>query len=478
MSRFLQLVAHLLTGAVDVRVVLGEATGPGHAVDDAGLLQPVHGAELEQPQRQFPVRPAARVEDQVVHRAVHRLQVVVLALLADLAVRPALLVQVHGRVHAVGVPVQVARGLEQLRLGDVRRVDELVPVLDVPLARVVLHHLAQHAALGVEDREAGADLVGEAEQVELGAQLAVVALGGLLKTGQVSLHGVAGVPRGAVDALQLRVLLAPPPVRRRNAHQLEVAQIPRGRNMRTATEVLPRHAVVTPDVVVDRQLAGADLDGCALGGVGRGGALDPDQFQLVRLVGQLCARVVVRDHPAAEPLPLLDDLLHLLLELGQILRGERGGHVEVVVEAVLDRRADAELGVREQVLDGLREDVRGRVPDDRQTLVGRRLHRLDLVAVGDHPGQVAQLPVDLGGDGGAVLTEDLGEQLPDGRRLGHAPLSLALDADQMDLDFRHVHSSGTPVRRARSVTPQMVSTPPRCPFGPSTGGPDPDESQG
>ena len=55
----LQLAAHLLAGAEDVRVVLGQAAGPGQPVHDAGLLVPVHGAELEQPQRQLAVGPAA-----------------------------------------------------------------------------------------------------------------------------------------------------------------------------------------------------------------------------------------------------------------------------------------------------------------------------------------------------------------------------------------------------------------------------------
>ncbi|MPM33813.1 hypothetical protein SDC9_80394 [bioreactor metagenome] len=50
-----QLVLHLLAGAVDVRVVLGEAAGPGEAVHDTGLLVAVHRAELEQPQRQLAV---------------------------------------------------------------------------------------------------------------------------------------------------------------------------------------------------------------------------------------------------------------------------------------------------------------------------------------------------------------------------------------------------------------------------------------
>ena len=120
------LALHLLVGAVDVRVVLGEAAGAGEAVDHPGLLVAVDGAELEQPQRQLPVRPAARPEDQVVHRAVHRLEVVVLPGLAQLPVGAVLGVELHGRVHALGVPGQVAGGLEQLGLGDVRGVDELV----------------------------------------------------------------------------------------------------------------------------------------------------------------------------------------------------------------------------------------------------------------------------------------------------------------------------------------------------------------
>ena len=55
------------------------------------------------------------------------------------------------------------------------------------------------------------------------------------------------------------------------------------------------------------------------------------------------------DDPAGEPLAGLDDLAHALVEVGQVLRGERPGDVEVVVEAVPDRRSDAQLGVRERL---------------------------------------------------------------------------------------------------------------------------------
>ncbi len=153
----------------------------------------------------------------------------------------------------------MAGGLEQALLGDVRGGDEQEALLLVPLPDVVLHHPPDDPALGVEDGQARADLVGEGEQVELGAQLAVVALLRLREPVQVVLERVAGLPRGAVDALQLRVLLAPPPVGGGDPHQLERRDVPGRRHVRTAAQVLPRQRAVLAQVVVDGQLAAADL---------------------------------------------------------------------------------------------------------------------------------------------------------------------------------------------------------------------------
>ena len=146
----------------------------------------------------------------------------------------------------------------------------------------------------------------EGEQVQLGAELAVVALLGLLEELQVRLELVLGRPRGAVDALELRVLLAAAPVRGGDAHQLERRDDPGGRQVRAAAQVLPAQlAGLGVEVVVDGQLAAAHLDVGAVGGVG-GGALEADQLQLVRLVGQLLAGLLVGDDPAGEALaPLL-----------------------------------------------------------------------------------------------------------------------------------------------------------------------------
>ena len=135
-----------------MRVVLRHTAHPGQAVHHAGLLVAVDGAELEQPQRKFAVGPTARPVDQVMHRAVHRLEVVVLPRLADGAVLVELRVDVHRRKHALGVPLEVARGDVELLLGDVRGVDELVSGLGVLAPRIVLQLGAHNATLGMENR--------------------------------------------------------------------------------------------------------------------------------------------------------------------------------------------------------------------------------------------------------------------------------------------------------------------------------------
>ncbi len=229
LERALQLGDDLLARAEDVRVVLRHAAHARQPVHHSRLLVAVHRPELEQSQRQLAVRAHVAAVDQDVERAVHRLEVVVGAA-----------VELHRRVHAVGEPVEVPGDLEEVRLGDVRRVDELVAGFLVPAARVVLHHAADRAALRVEHGEAGADLVGEREEVELLAELAVVALLRLFDAVEVLLERGLRLPRGAVDALQHRALLVAAPVRARDLGELEraealrwTARAARGRGRRT-----------------------------------------------------------------------------------------------------------------------------------------------------------------------------------------------------------------------------------------------------
>lgn len=253
----------------------------------------------------------------------------------------------------------------------------------------------------MEDGEAGADLLRDGEQVELAAELAVVALLGLGEELQVRLELLLGGPGGAVDALEHRVLLAAAPVGGRVAHQLERRDVPGGGQVGTAAEVLPGHlAGLGVDVVVDRQLTGADLDVRAV--VVRGGALEADQLQLVRLVGEFLAGGLVGHHAAGEALAALLDLLHLLLDGLEILGREGLLHVEVVVEAVPHRRADAQLGLGEQLLHGLGHHMRGGVAQDVEAVLGGDLDALDGLAVLDLVREVLEFAVHPGGDDRAL----------------------------------------------------------------------------
>ena len=310
----------------------------------------------------------------------------------------------------------------------------------------------------MEDREAGAELVGEAEQVELLAEPAVVAPLRLLDPVQVGLEALLRRPGGAVDALQLLVLLVTAPVGGGAAHQPERRDALGGGQVRAAAEVLPGQRPVALEVVVDRQAALADLDARTLGGVTCGG-LEADELELVRLVGQLVACVVVGDLAAVELLALLDDLAHPRLDGLQVVRGERLRHVEVVVEAVGDRRPDAELRLREQLLHGLGHDVGGGVPQDVEAVGRVDGDRLDGVAVAQLVGEVAELAADAGGDDVRLV----GEQLP----------GLGSRVD------RSIHRTG-PRRRSGTRHTSFSTTRPtngafclRPPYGRVRGGPRP-----
>jgi len=175
--------------------------------------------------------------------------------------------------------------------------------------------------------------------------------------------------------------------------------------VRAAAEVLPdRLPRLRVHVVVDGQLAAAHLDVLIVAAVG-GGALEADQLELVRLAGELGARLVVGDDPTHETLARADDPRHLLVEGLEVLRGERLGDIEVVVEPVGDGRADPELGLGVDRLHRLREHVRGGVAQDVEAVGRVDRDRLDDVGRSDGRREVLQFAVDAHRDNGTVGEE-------------------------------------------------------------------------
>ena len=229
------LVEDLVLGAEDVAVVLREAAHPHDPVQRAARLVAMALAELAVADRQVAVAAQVRLEDQHVARAVHRLERV-LALLR------------LGREHVLAVVLPVARLLPQALVEDLRALDLLVAGVAVDVAHVPLDRLPERPALRVPEDDARRDLV-DVEQVELAAELAMVALLGLLEHVQVLLQLVLRRPRRAVDALQHLVLRVAAPVRAGDLHQLEVLELARARHVRAAAEVFERALAVERDVL-------------------------------------------------------------------------------------------------------------------------------------------------------------------------------------------------------------------------------------
>ncbi len=371
------LAVGLLGGAEDVGVVLGEAADAEQAVEGAGPLVAVDGAQLEQPQRQLAVAAHPAAVDQAVHRAVHGLRVV------------GPVVQLHRRVHRVLVPIEVAGGLEEVGLGQVRGEHELVPAGRVAGPAVVLHQLADHPALRVPHGQAAAELGRERDEVQLRGQAAVVALLGLLQAVEVLRQRGLVLPCRAVDALEHRALLVPAPVRAGHLHQLERTEAPGARDVRAPAQVDELRGVA---VDADGG-AGGDL---AASASSASASCDPlDDLPLVRLVGEELQGGLRLQLVADEGLVGGDDLAHAGLDGGQVVVGEGlpVRQVEVVVEAVVDGRADRELGPGVELGDRLGHDVRGRVAQDVAAGVGVGGDDRHVRAVVERPAEVPLVAV-------------------------------------------------------------------------------------
>ena len=397
------LVRCLLLRHIRVGVVLANHAHAGQALQHAGLLVTVHGAELEETQRQLTVRAATRTVNLVVHRAVHGLQTVMTV------------IQLHGREHAVRIVRKVTGSVEQVFLRNVRGADVLETLLNVAGTHVVFHLALNHAALRVNHRQAGTNVLREGEQIQLTAQATVVAALRLSDALLVRHQLVLSRPCGTVNTLQHGVLLRTAPVRATGTHQGVTVSDQLGvRQVRAAAEVLPDGlAGLRVHVVVNGDFTLADLHGCALGSIRtRTGALaQGEQLQLVRFIRHLGDSLVVGDHAAAEQLTGLDDLNHRLLDLLQIFRGERLSHIKVKVEAVSNVRANAQLGVLAVLLHRLRHHVRSGVAQNVQAVRLVNENRLNGVASRQLVGEINEHAVHACHNDRRVVSEQLSGSL-------------------------------------------------------------------
>ena len=161
------------------------------------------------------------------------------------------------------------------------------------------------------------------EQVELDAEPPVVAAARLFEPLEVGVEVGLRVERGAVDPGQLRVRRVAPPVGAGEPGQLQGLDRLRVLQVRAAAEVGEIPLRVQGDV--------------ALGRV--------DQLDLVRLLlrEEALTRFLSRGFLPGPRAAFVQFAADLRLDAREVLLVDRLRELEVVVEAVLDRRADRDL---------------------------------------------------------------------------------------------------------------------------------------
>jgi hypothetical protein len=358
-----------------VGIVLGDVAHPQQAVQSARRLVAVDEPGLRVTDRQVAIGAPLVLVDLDVRRAVHGLE----------AHRPLLDLR---EVHVVAVHVPVAGLLPQVDVVEDRRLDLVVAAGGVLLAPHALDLVPDGHAGRLPERAPGRDLV-EQEEPELLAELAVVAGARLLETLEVVVEVLLleeGRPVDAGEHLAARVAA---PVRAGDRLQLEGADALGRRRVRAAAQVgegavgVERdgpHAVVAHEVLDELDLVVLALGAEALERLGHGDVL------------------------AREGLVGGDVLAHARLdglEVG-VRDGDAVGELEVVVEAVLDRRPDRDLHARIELEDGRGQDVRGVVADEVQGLLPAALgHDLQRLAGLQRRREVADAAVLLDGQRGA-----------------------------------------------------------------------------
>ena len=206
----------------------------------------------------------------------------------------------------------------------------------------------------------------EAEQVELDAEPPVIALLRLLAAPEELVELLLRLPDRAVDPLEHRPLLVAAPVGARHGEQLERPDRSRRVDVGSLAQVGER-AVLVEGRHRER-----------LAGVRRPAREIVEDLDLVGLAGGLGARprLVERALDPDERVVGRHARAHALLDRREVVRRQGARQLEVVVEAVSDRRADPELRAGEHVEHGLGHHVGGRVAHRVDRRMGARVEQL------------------------------------------------------------------------------------------------------
>ena len=255
-----------------------------------------------------------------------------------------------------------------------------VTVLFLDLAEELLETVAESGTLGEPQRQTGANVGREGEEFHFLAELAVVTLLGLLEEHQVLVEHLLLGEGDAVYAHQLVALLVAAPVcagKRGDLHGLDCTGVG---EVRAAAQVGEAALCVGGDVAVLK--FGYEL-----------------ALVVLVAVAEHFEGVTLGDVLADDGFLALSQLEHFLLDLGEVLGCELVfTGVDIVVETVLNGRADAELHAGIELLESLGEEVGRRVPESVLAFGVIPFEQLDFGVRVDGAREVPFLVIDRGSE--------------------------------------------------------------------------------
>ena len=143
----------------------------------------------------------------------------------------------HRREHRFGVVGEVPTLSVQALARDVRRANALISRRELGFFRELFEFFDNGRAAREPHRQAGTDVVVENEELQFLAKLAMIALLRFLEHREVVVELLFCFEGGAVNALELRILLVAFIVSARDAGELERADVSGAHDMRPGAKV-------------------------------------------------------------------------------------------------------------------------------------------------------------------------------------------------------------------------------------------------
>src|SRR5438477_8627472 len=314
------LLLDLVLAQEDVRIVHREPTHAQHAMQRPRALVAIHIRDLGEPNRQIAVAALLARVDEDVHGTVHRLDAIAHVFRLALAGR-------HRWKLIRSVEGQMSGTEEQLLARDMGRVDELIAAREDHILDEAAQLEVQDGAFGMPQNQPGPDVFLDREEIPLPADDAVIALTRLFEPRDVPLEVLLGEPRSAVNALQHLAALIAAPIRAGGVQQLEMLDLAGAGNVRAAAQVHERAVRVHRDDLILLEVI--------------------DSLELEWIVLEAPLRLFSTHLFTRERIIGFHNLAHLPFDRRDILGRERPTDIEVVIKTVFDRRAEADLRLRE-----------------------------------------------------------------------------------------------------------------------------------